>query len=262
MFQAKSKAFLTHLFISSLIIGCFLAFILLYWYPAPLFGISGLSRIIAILIAVDLILGPLLTFIVFKPGKPSLKPDLSVIAAIQLTALCYGAYSIYQAHPVYITYAIDRFTPINADEVDPEKAKYAEFNKSRLSGPTLAYLDKPTDPKALSDIIMGVMSGQPDLDARVEYYRPIGEFIQKILARGFSEKQLQSTPENQQKLEAFLKKQSGTPDDYAFIPLNGKSKDVFWVWDRKTARPVGTVDIDPWSLGQVADNKQKIIQAN
>jgi hypothetical protein len=44
----------------------------------------------------DLALGPLLTLIVFEPGKPSLKFDLSCIVLLQLGALLYGGTIINQ----------------------------------------------------------------------------------------------------------------------------------------------------------------------
>ena len=54
--------------------------------------------------AIDLILGPLLTFLIFNPLK-SLREkifDLSCVALVQLLALVYGFYTIYQQRPVLL----------------------------------------------------------------------------------------------------------------------------------------------------------------
>ena len=46
------------------------------------------------LLAIDVILGPVLGFIVFKEGKKTLKMDLAIIIVLQLSALSYGLFSI------------------------------------------------------------------------------------------------------------------------------------------------------------------------
>ena len=60
------------------------------WYPTPYFAIDGGWQVLRILAGVDVVLGPLLTFIVFKIGKPSLKFDMSCIILMQIGALIYG----------------------------------------------------------------------------------------------------------------------------------------------------------------------------
>ena len=83
----------------------------------------------------------------FQPNKKSLKFDLSVIAAIQLSALIYGAYALYQVHPVYITFNVDRFTLVSARDAEPEKAKYDEYKVSKFTTGNLAFAKMPDDPR-------------------------------------------------------------------------------------------------------------------
>ncbi len=248
MIKNKLKASAIHLAISAFIIGFFLLFTLTIWYPEPFFTISGLQHIILILITIDVILGPLLTFIVFKPQKASLKFDLTIIGFIQIIALSYGIHTIYEAHPLYIAYAIDRFTPINANEVNPEKTTYDELKKSTISGPSLVYVQKPDDPAEMSRVTMEVLSGKPDLDARPEYYKPIQNFMSKIMANSIPIEKLQSNTANKEQLDNFLNKNGKNIRDYAFLALSGKEKDVIWVFDRHKSKPVGIIDINPFSL--------------
>lgn len=248
MFRPKLKASLIHLSISAIIVLCFLIFVLSYWYPEPFFSISGLSTILMMIMMVDLVLGPLLTFIIFKPKKPTLKFDLATIAAIQLAALSYGAYTVYQAHPLYITYAIDRFSPINASEVEPKNAKFPELNKSKLTGPTLVYLQKPTDRAEISKITTELIAGKVDLDARTEYYFPLNKKINEVIAHGLNIDRLTKKPEHKSKLDAFIKKYGKNLEDYAFLPLVGKEKDVLWAFDRQTREPVDIIEINPFEV--------------
>ncbi|MEZ5452413.1 MAG: TfpX/TfpZ family type IV pilin accessory protein [Thiothrix sp.] len=256
MIQEKLKAASIHLAISAFIIASFLSVVLLVWYPQPFAELSGLNHILTVLIGVDLVLGPLLTFIIFKKHKPTLKFDLSVIASIQLAALAYGAFSVFQGHPAYIVFAVDRFELVPAQDVAPEKAKYEEFKISKLGFPKLAYAKKPEDSETRNKLLFEVLSGQPDIERRPEYYEPIDKFTTEVFKKGFSATTFGTTPENRQKLDEFLAKHSGSPEQYVFVPLIGKEKDVFWGWDRQSEEPVGILDIDPWHVSaQVAATK-------
>lgn len=249
MIKQKLKASSLHLLVSALVVGCFVAFILTVWYPNPFFSISGLSSILLMMLAIDLILGPLLTFIIYRPKKNTLKLDLTVIATIQVAALFYGAFTVYEAHPLYVAFAGDRFTPINANEVNPSKAKFDSLKKSKLSGPTLVYVKKPSDPAEMSRVTTEVLSGKPDLDARPEYYNPVQQHIDEILNKSINYKALEKKPGNQKKFKRFIEKHGQTLHDYAFIPLVGKTKDVLWAFDRNTGQPVDIIEISPWNSG-------------
>ena len=106
--MSRYRASLIHLLISGLLVGNVIGVVLWVWYPSPTFEAVGAFSIIRLLIGVDLILGPLLTLIVFKQGKPGLKFDLTVIALTQIAALVYGTYTLYKEKPDYMVFSIDR----------------------------------------------------------------------------------------------------------------------------------------------------------
>ena len=118
----KMKATFIHLGISVILALICYMIITNAWYPAPLFKATDVSKIFIMILAVDLVLGPLLTFIVYKKNKITLIMDLSVIALFQLSALGYGLYSVYEARPVWIAYVVDRFELVRVNELidDPE----------------------------------------------------------------------------------------------------------------------------------------------
>lgn len=246
MFKQKIKASLIHLIISLFIVGLILSAAISLWYPEPFLTISGLFSIVLMMLAIDLVLGPLLTFIVFKPKKSSLKFDLTVIALIQLLALTYGTYTMYKAHPLYIAYAGDRFTPIDANEVAPEKARYEEFKKSKLSRPTIVYVKKPSDPAELSKVTMEALSGKADLDARPEYYEPISKNIEIIFTNKFDLTNSLEKEKHKVEINKFLSKNGGSIQDYAFIPLVGRQEDVLWAWSLKNKQPIDILRINPF----------------
>ena len=91
-------AFAAHIAISLLIFLSLLFVIVFFWYPGDFIQFGGWQGI-KIVAAVDLVLGPLLTLVVFNRQKKSLKWDLSIIAAIQLGCLGYGVYAIENTRP-------------------------------------------------------------------------------------------------------------------------------------------------------------------
>ena len=122
--MSRLQAFLVHLSLSAAVVGSGFAIVFFIWYPQPYFEVVGAWYLIRILFIVDVVLGPLLTFIVFKPGKPGLKFDLTVIALVQVAALMYGATIIYQERPYYLVFAVDRFELVARKDLDLSGIKY------------------------------------------------------------------------------------------------------------------------------------------
>ena len=109
----------THLLISVAIAAVALFVLLRVWYPPPLFTAEGGNELLFMLVAVDVVIGPLITLIVFKSGKPGLRFDLSVIALLQACALACGSYTMFVARPVFIAFIVDRFEIVRANDIDP-----------------------------------------------------------------------------------------------------------------------------------------------
>jgi hypothetical protein len=111
----RYQAFATHLVISLAIFFILLVCITQYWYPGILFDTGNGWKAIGIIIGVDLILGPLLTLIIFNPKKSSLKLDLSIVALIQVAALIYGTWTIHSSRPIALAFLYQNFSTIYAN---------------------------------------------------------------------------------------------------------------------------------------------------
>src|SRR5436190_21384151 len=83
------KASAIHLAISAAIGISVVVLMLALWYPQHYFAAMGGGTLIMLLIGVDVVIGPLITLIVFDPKKKNLRFDLAVIALLQLAALVY-----------------------------------------------------------------------------------------------------------------------------------------------------------------------------
>src|SRR5690606_29569303 len=106
MWGLRARAFFYHL--AGSLLWAMLALFLVFsaWYPSPLHIATGVAGIFLLIIIVDVILGPLMTLVVFRPGKSrrALRFDLIVIITVQLLALAYGLVTVSQGRPVWIVF--------------------------------------------------------------------------------------------------------------------------------------------------------------
>jgi len=241
----RFQAFAVHLLVSSLLFAAFLCLMLIWWYPPPYFEIEGGGNVLTILIGVDIILGPLLTLVIFKQNKPGLKFDLSLIAAIQLTALAYGGIIIYQERPIFVVFAIDRFTLVSTQDIDIQQLAEVSLTEGSHRGPIPVFAKLPENIEENNNLILGVISGEKDLEFRAEYYELFIPHLKKALSRSLELENLYKGT-NQNIINQFLEKHNRKEADLAFFPIIGKNKDMLLTVHRKTGRIVGAIDINPW----------------
>jgi hypothetical protein len=111
----RYQAFAIHLVISLILFLIILLCLTQYWYPGILFDTGNGWKAIGIIIGIDLILGPLLTILVFNPVKKSLRFDLTIIGMVQISALIYGSWTIYSSRPVALAFINNSFATIYAN---------------------------------------------------------------------------------------------------------------------------------------------------
>ena len=243
----RLKIALRNLYISQAIILLFLLFAYFVWFPYSFSRLGGFNKTALMLIFVDLVLGPLLVFIVYKKDKKHLTFDINVLLAIQLAAFLWGAYSLYLKHPAYAVFTVDRFTLTNVSSLYPQQPLTKQL-KTSLFFPELVVAELPVDIKERKALLFEVLlKGMPDIDRRPQYYEPFEQHADSVLSKSIPAKQLFFDGERKQQLAIFLKNHGGEVNDYAFYPLRGNNKkDMIWVFNRKTAKPVGIIDSDPW----------------
>lgn len=128
-----------HVAASALIAAAVAAVTLGLWYPGAIGDMAGGRKLFFLILGVDVVMGPLLTLIVFDRRKPrrELVRDLAVIAALQLGALGYGLYTLYVARPVALVHEPGRFRVVTAHEVQADDLPNArpEYRRLSLTGP-------------------------------------------------------------------------------------------------------------------------------
>jgi hypothetical protein len=254
----RKRAFLTHLGVSALIVATACALIFLIWYPPPYFQAVGAWNVLRVLIGVDLVVGPLLTLIVFKPGKRGLKFDLSVIALVQLAALVYGMTVIYRERPYFTVFALDRFVVLAHRDVD--LSQLAEANAAGrigakpLIGPMLAVATRPEDEAGYQKLIDETVFGsKPDIERRPEFWNRYEDKADQVGGRAQPLAALRAArPQSTGRIAALPAKLRVSEDRLGFLPMVAKNRDVSAVVDAQTGALLDVLDVDPW-----IDNVQK-----
>ncbi len=230
-----------HLLISAGIAAAMLALMLMVWYPPPLFQAAGGNDLALILIGVDVVIGPLLTLIVFKPGKWGLKFDLAAIAVFQLAAFLYGAHIIFLARPAFIVFVKDRFEVVSAVELQPERlaaARFEQFRKPPWSGPMLVGGAWPRE-RAEQQMLLDANLAGEDLQHFPKYYVPYADSRREILAKADPIARVREMePAAGKIIDEWLAKSGVRERDVRHLRLRARHGWVAVLIDRQTAQPV------------------------
>ena len=244
--MSRWKASAIHLSLSVGVLLASLALLLGLWYPQPYFEAVGGKGLLVLLAGVDVVLGPLVTLIVFKSGKWGMKFDLAVIALLQLSALIYGMSIVVQARPAFVAFSVDRFIVVSALDVNLEGAR-PEFSRVPWDGPQLVAAPLPEDSKERSDLLFNSIAGGGDVENFARYYRPYAEFGDKAVAKGKSLDVLErKRPEASATLRKFLADRGLSRDDVVYVPLVARKLPMVMILRKNDGQPIDGLAIDPW----------------
>ncbi len=237
-----------HLALSALIAATAFGIIIALWYPRPYFDVMGGKHLLIILVSVDVCIGPLLTLIVFNPAKKELRRDLSIIAAVQLAALVYGAWVTFGARPVFTVFAKDHFDVVSASELDDEDLAQAppEFRSLSLTGPRIIGVRMPTDPEERNKVVLAVTSGK-DLQDFPKYYVPYADMAAEVKkAAKPLNALLKAHPDALDAIRA-ASVEAGRPESLLlYVPLRARLGAMTAVLDARDMRLVTIAPIDPY----------------
>lgn len=239
----RLRGFLIHLAVSVILGLAATGIIFLIWYPSPLEQAIGVTSIVLILLGVDVVAGPLLTFAVCKQGKKSLKYDLMLIILVQISAFIYGIHIVAQGRPVWIVFNKDSFVAVQAFEMKHnymEKAK-SEYQVTSFSGPHWVALHYPSDTEQKRVLHESAFKGV-DLPRRADFYEPIVNQMELIKQKAQELSQLNQFNKPEE-VKAELAK---WPEANAFLPLNAREIPVSVLIKRDTGTVIAIVNLKPW----------------
>ncbi|NLY13479.1 MAG: type IV pilin accessory protein [Gammaproteobacteria bacterium] len=242
--KVYTKKLSIHLFISILISLALITTTIHAWYPTPLYTAVGATYIYLIILSINIITGPLLTLMVYKTGKKNLVMDLTVIAALQITALGYGLWTVAEGRPAWLVFAADRFDLVRVLDIDERKLDQAamQYRQPSLLGPQWVAAVSPTDSSEKSDILLESVFAGVDIAQRPNLYQPLDsqkEAIQQHLL------ELSALPSinTAKRIKDVLAKH---PSANAWLPLRASNQDMVVLMRKDTAEVIAIVDLRPW----------------
>lgn len=223
--RAAAGASGVHFALSCLIALLASALVFLVWYPYPYRDLSGGRELFLLVIGVDIVCGPLLTLVLFNPAKPRVElwRDMMLVVLIQLGALGYGMWSVWQARPLYLVLEIDRFKVVIRpviDEVALDKLP-AELQPRWWTRPQIVGVRDPKDAQERERVLFEAVQGGRDYAERPEFYvsylgaaaaksltkaRPIAVFLQK-------------QPDQQSTAAELAEKRGAKLSDWMYLPV-------------------------------------------
>jgi hypothetical protein len=230
-----------------------LAFVPIYflWYPGVLFESAGGRELFFLIVGVSVTIGPLITLIIFKPGKWGLGFDLVVIAILQAGALAFGAWVLFESRPVYIAFVKDRYELLRANAYPQgmlEKGSAGGYDRLPWSGPRLIGVRLPTDPDEAMQLMISGLNGV-DAQYFAQYYVPYGEVRAEVAAHALPIAALRErNPLRGRDIDQALARLGRGESDVSFVPMRAGKIDLAVLVDRRLGDVLKITSLDPWSV--------------
>ncbi len=175
----RLKAFAYHLAGSASALTLTLGLLYLGWYHWPGWYLADLPTVLAIMVGVDVVLGPLLTFIIADPAKARrvLARDLAAILLVQLVAFGYGVTTLWHGRPLYYAFSVNCLSVVQAQDIEQDSVAAASAPDAALaphwySLPRWIWAPLPDNAEEADKIVQSAIQGGFDVTARPAYYRP------------------------------------------------------------------------------------------
>ena len=174
----RLKLFSLHLLSSATVLTLVLGSLYLGWYRWPGWYLTDVTRVILIMVCVDVVLGPTLTFIIAnqKKSRRELTRDIGIIVALQLCALTYGSVQLWNGRPLYYAFSESVLQLVQAYDIDPSEAKLGREQNPGLaphwySLPRWIWAPLPQDPDERKKIFGAAISGGDDVISMPRYFK-------------------------------------------------------------------------------------------
>ena len=245
--QFRLKAFGLHLLASAAALSLILGALYFGWYRWPGWYLADVSHVVLVMIAVDLVVGPLLTFVIAnrKKSRRELTRDVGMIVVVQLIALTYGATSLWNGRPLYYAFSEDVLQLVQAYDIDSDARVQGREKNPALaphwySLPRWIWAPLPQDKDETAKIVSAAVLGGDDVISMPKYFKPWdqgltalrGQLHKPDTVKYFSKKEKQTL---EQRIQA-----AGLPADQAnAIPFTGRGHPLLAVLDPSSLRIEG-----------------------
>ncbi len=234
----RYSASLLHFFISCLIFIAFITILLTLWYPAPWFSASGGWQGLRLVAAVDLVLGPLLTLIVYNTSKSrrELFTDFAIIAMIQLSALLWGIMAVYEQRPVAAVFWQGSFytVPAQALTAQGENLQQLKAFPRDDNGPVYVYAQPPISETEHELMLQEIAEKKAPPHELLHRYRPLADHFAELQRANVNIEEIISSNEVMSEgLAEILQSTSTAIEDNYYVSLVSRYRNIVLVFSRQ-----------------------------
>lgn len=246
--MSRTRAALTLLWPTLLILAVLAGVVLFIWYPDPFRQFGNSAKFAFLLIVAATAFGPMLVWVVFKPGKWGLVFDLYVIVFVQLAAIGWGSFSLYQNRPFFMVHTVDRFEILSQRDVDTSWIKDPKFLEKPFAGPILLFANMPENPVAYQKLLREIMfEGKPDLQFRPEFWSLYAERRQIALQNSHPLAELREARQgSRDAIDEFVNNQGGDINQFTYVPVLQNDGQFTAVLNAGNGDVIDTLLLNPW----------------
>lgn len=247
--KSRLRAAGIHLALSAVVATIAALLVFALWYPYPYREISGGRELFQLVVAVDVVLGPLITFAIFNRAKPrtELRRDLAVVAILQLAGLAYGLWTVHLARPVHLVFEIDRFRVVHQVDIPLELVDRVPpgIELAPLGGPTLLSVRPFRSPQESMELTLAALQGL-QLSARPDLWQTYDAGRAEVLKAARPAAQLKTRfPQQAVLIDEALRKANRDAASAAYLPMVARTADAWTVLlDARTAEVIGYLPLD------------------
>jgi hypothetical protein len=233
-----------HLLASTVALALIFGTLYFGWYRWPGWYLADVSHVVLVMAGVDVVVGPLLTFIVAGPGKPRrvLMRDIMVIVAIQLFALIFGTMSVWNGRPLYYAFSENVLQVVQAYDIDPHEWALARQQKSEFvphwySLPRWIWAPLPQDSAERNRIVASAIGGGDDVVSMPRYFKRWEDGLPALRAqlKKLDDQRFFSGVEKKL-LKERMRVAGVATDQPDTIPMTGRGRPLLVVFDPASMR--------------------------
>jgi hypothetical protein len=183
----RLKLFSLHLLSSATVLTLILGALYFGWYRWPGWYLTDVTRVVFVMVCVDVVLGPTLTLIIAnqKKSRRELTRDIGIIGAVQLCALTYGSISLWNGRPLYYAYSEGILQLVQAYDIDADEANLGReqnpaFAPHWYSLPRWIWAPLPPDTETRKQIMTAAITGGDDVISMPRYFKPWEEGLPSL----------------------------------------------------------------------------------
>lgn len=249
VWRKKFFAFTIHFLVTAALGAIAAALIFFVWFPSPFATMVGGTELFILVVGCDLVLGPLLSLVIYDPRKTrlALTIDYGVVGTAQIAMLVYGVYVVAGTRPVEVAFSRDRLEVVTARDISEAElaaARRPEYRSLSLTGPRYVSIQVP--PADQQDALFQSLSGNEE-HQRPKFYAPYEAALEQIGKRARTIAALEKKfPDYTPALDQAVRQAGIAPDAARWLPVHHRRG--FWtaIIDPANGRPLAWAAVDPY----------------